>query len=67
MAKFTVSRYLVVTTEVEADTAEDAQALEEMTATEVEIKSAAGYPVSFWWSDNSAWVDDENGETVWEG
>ena len=65
MPKFTVNRYLVVSTEVEADTAENAHLLEEMTATEVAI--SCKFPTEFSWSDNSAWVDDEDGETVWEG
>lgn len=64
MAKFTVNRYIVVTTQVEAETAEDARDIEQMTATDIVIQSAL--PTTYWWSDNSAWVDDENGETVWE-
>jgi hypothetical protein len=55
---------VVVTTEVEAETAEDALRIEEMTATDLVIQSAL--PTTYWWSDNSAWVDDENGETVLE-
>jgi hypothetical protein len=64
MPKFDVNRYVVVTTEVEAETAEDALRIEEMTATDLVIQSAL--PTTYWWSDNSPWVDDENGETVLE-
>ena len=68
MAKFEVSRYLVVTTEVEAETAEEALDIEQNMNTQVSIVNlqSATQP-TYWWSDNSAWVDDENGETVWEG
>ena len=64
MAKFEVNRYMVITTQVEAETAEDALRIDEMTATDVVIQSAL--PTTYWWSDNSPWVDDEDGETVLE-
>lgn len=68
MAKFEVSRYLVVTTEVEADTAEEALEIEQGLETNVRIKNLhSAIQPTYWWSDNSAWVDDENGELVWEG
>ena len=67
MPLFTVNRYLVISTEVEAETAEDALLLEEMTATDITATSVRGFPTEFDWSSNTAWVDDENGETVWEG
>lgn len=68
MAKFTVSRYLVVTTEVEADTAEEALWIEENQETKVHIENLqSAIQPTYWWSENSAWVDDENGDTVLEG
>ena len=68
MAKFEVSRYLVVTTEVEADTAEQALEIEQNLKTEVHIENLqSAIQPTYWWSENSAWVDDENGDTVLEG
>jgi hypothetical protein len=67
MAKFTVSRYVVVTTEIEAETPEQALALECQTDTKVELTSEAGFNTTYWWSENGAWVDDEDGDTVLEG
>ena len=64
MPRFTVNRYLVVSTEVEAETAEDALLLEIKTHTEVAISSSL--PTEWEWSSNTAWVDDETGETVLE-
>jgi hypothetical protein len=65
--KYTINRYLVVTTEVEADTPEQALEIEWSTETKVTLESEAGLNTTYWWSDNEAWVDDENGETVLEG
>ena len=68
MATFSVSRYLVVTTEVEADIAEQALWIEENQETKVHIENLqSAIQPTYWWSENSAWVDDENGDTVLEG
>ena len=67
MAKFEVNRYMVVTTQVEAETAEDALRIEEQTKTTVTIENIdSPLKTTYWWSDNSPWVDDEDGETVLE-
>ena len=67
MAKFEVNRYMVVTTEVEADTAEQALEIEQNLNTEVHIENLqSAIQPTYWWSENSAWVDDEDGETVLE-
>ena len=42
MTKFTVNRYLVVSTEIEAETAEDALYKEETTKTSVDISNENG-------------------------
>ena len=63
MAKFEVNRYLVVTTVVEAETAEDALEIESNAVTDVSITSPVGL-LTTWWSDNDAWVNDEDGETI---
>jgi hypothetical protein len=67
MAKFEVNRYMVVTTQVEAETAEEALWIEESLETKVMIDNIdSPLKTTYWWSDNSPWVDDENGETVLE-
>lgn len=63
MAKFEVNRYLVVTSVIEAETAEDALEIESNTPTDVTITSPAGL-LTTWWSDNDVWVNDEDGETI---
>lgn len=65
MAKYTVSRYIVVTLEIEADTPEEALDLENYSDTRVSITDDL-YPLEWEWSCNPAWVDDEEGDTVLE-
>jgi hypothetical protein len=67
MPKFEVNRYIVVTTEVEAETAEEALWIDDNQETKVTIENInSTLKTTYWWSDNSPWVDDENGETVLE-
>lgn len=67
MAKFEVNRYIVVTTEVEAETAEEALWIEENQETKVVIENIdSTLKTTYWWSDGNPWVNDEDGETVLE-
>jgi hypothetical protein len=65
MAKYTVSRYIVVTLEIEADTPEEALGREQYSETSVSITDDT-FPLTWDWSCNPAWVDDEEGDTVLE-
>ena len=65
MAKYKICRYLITTIEVEADTPEEALDLENYSATTVNITDDT-YPLEWEWSFNSAWVIDEEGDTVLE-
>jgi hypothetical protein len=62
--KFTVNRYVVISTEIEADTAEQALELE---IGDDQIISINTDLLSTWeWSTNPAWVTTDDGETVLE-
>ena len=65
MAKYIICRYLITTTEVEADTPEEALNLEIYSDTSVSITDNT-YPLEWEWSTNPAWVIDEEGDTVLE-
>ena len=65
MAKFKICRYLITTSEVEADTPEEALGREQYSDTRVSITDD-NYPLEWEWSTNPAWVIDEEGDTVLE-
>jgi hypothetical protein len=67
MAKFTVSRYVLIDTEVEADSAEEALSIEEDLPLTGDLNSEGA--LNFSWAVSDAmgsWVSDEDGEVILE-
>jgi hypothetical protein len=65
MAKYTIYRYLITSTEVEADTPEEALNLQTFSDTKVSITNDT-YPLEWDLSNIPAEVVDEDGDTVLE-
>jgi hypothetical protein len=67
MAKFTVLRYLLIETEVEADSAEDALSIEENLPLTGDLNSEGALNFSWALSDAmGSWVCDEDGAVILE-
>jgi hypothetical protein len=68
MAKFTVTRYVLIESEVEADSAEDALTIEENLPLTGDLTSEGALNFSWALSDAmGSWVCDEAGAVVLEG
>lgn len=67
MPKYTVTRYLLIESEVEADTPEDALRIEEGLQIVGDLDSPDALGFSWSYSDAMGeWVCDESGEVVFE-
>ena len=68
MAKFTVTRYVLIHSEIEADSAEDALTIEENLPLTGDLNSEGVLDFSWQLSDAmGSWVCDEAGTVVLEG
>jgi hypothetical protein len=67
MAKFTVTRYVLIESEIEADSAEDALAIEENLPLTGDLNSAGALDFSWQLSDAMGyWVSDDQDNVILE-